>query len=74
MEKLQKFDSAYGVVTSHNSKGAYVELDNGEVAFCFSAGNVPINRRIICSVRRPATDERHCLVKLESVCDCYEAA
>lgn len=74
MEKLQKYDSAYGVVTSHSSKGAYVELENGELALCYTAGNVPNNSRIICSVRKPATDERCCIVNLESVCNCYEVA
>ena len=72
MEKLQKYDAAYGIVTSHSSKCAYVQLENGELAICYTAGNIPNNRRIICSVRRPATDERRCIVNLDSVCNCYD--
>lgn len=74
MEKLQRYDTAYAIVSSHSKNAAYVHLEDGTIALCYSAGNVPNSSRIICSVRRPATDERCCIVNLESVCDCYGVA
>ena len=67
-------DVTYGKVTSRDRRGAYVELDNGEGAFSFNAGNVPIDTKILCVVTRETRGNRRCIVKLESVCGLFDVA
>ena len=71
--RYERGDGAYGVVSGRCKKGAYIELDNGEGAFAFNAGNVRSNAKVICTVVRPARDGQRCLVSLESVCGSLEA-
>lgn len=72
----EKGDAACATVTSHCSKGAFLLLDDGERGFCYQAGNLPVNSKIICSIVRPADNGHSCLVRLDSVCSYngYEAA
>jgi hypothetical protein len=73
-QNYEKYDAAYGIVTSRCKSGAFIELDNGEAAFCYTAANVSADTKIICTILRPAYDGKRCLVSLDSVCSCYEVA
>lgn len=75
-EKYERDDACYGLVSSRCRKGAYVLLDNGEMAFCYEAGNLFPGTKIICSVKRSASESQNgrCLVKMDSVCDLYDVA
>ena len=68
----EKGDAAYGIVSSHDRRGAYIELDNGQMAYSFNAGNVRNNTRVICTVTKSAWDGHYCIAKLDSVCGIYE--
>lgn len=67
-----KGDCCYAVVDGHNSRGSYLELDNGQRAFAFNAGNLRNGVRILCTIEKSATAEKSALAKLESICDAYD--
>ena len=72
--KYERGEAAYGVVTSRCRRGAYIDLDNGEYAFCFDGACLREGTRIICSVKRPSTDHNRVIVRLDSVCSVFDAA
>lgn len=65
-------DSCYAIIVGHNSKGSYLELDNGQRAFAYNAGNLPNGAKIICTIAYSAKAERKALAKLESICGLYD--
>lgn len=73
-KKYERGDAAYGVVTSRCSKGAYIDLDNGEYAFCIDGSGFREGTRIICSIKKPSMDHNRVIVKLDNVCGVFEAA
>ncbi len=73
-ERYHRHDAAYGKISSHNGRGSYVKLDNGETGFSYNAGMLPLGTEGIFSVVREASGDRHCLVYLDSVCDYCEIA
>ena len=70
--EYSKGDAVYGTVTSRCKKGVFVTLPNGERGFCYGAGNVPVNARIICSIKKNSTDLY--LMQLDNVCSVLEVA
>lgn len=70
--KLERGDAVYGVVTSRCRKGAYIDLDNGEYAFCVDGACLREGTRIICSVKKPSTDHDRVIVRLDNVCSVFD--
>ncbi len=74
MRNYERGDSCYGIVGSLCRSGAFLELDNGELAFAGGAGNLRKDSKVICTVKRPASNGYRTLVQLDSVCGLYEVA
>jgi len=70
----ERLDSCYGIVNSVCCSGAFLILDNGQFAFCYNAGSVPVGTKIICSVMKLAREEegKHMLVSMDSRVDDLE--
>ena len=71
----ERGDCCYATVTKRNSKGTYLELDDGQSAFAFNAGNLRSGVRILCTIVKPAAmvkPGRRILVRLDSVCGLYD--
>ena len=62
------FDGCFGTVKSCCKKGAFLDLDNGELAFAYSFGNLVPGTKVLCTVRRMARGELRKLVTIDSVC------
>lgn len=71
-EQYVRGDCCYAIVTGHNSKGSYLELDNGQPAFAYTAGNVREGVKILCTIAKSATAEKNALARLESNCSLYD--
>lgn len=71
---LTRGDCCYATVTGHNSKGSYLELDNGERAFAYSAGNLRNGTKILCTIARAADADRNrrILARLDSICSLHD--
>ena len=67
-QAYEKGDACYGVVSSRLKNGAYLHLDNDEIAFSYKAGNLREGTKVICSIITSATNERRALVEIDSVC------
>lgn len=62
-----RFDGCYGKVTGRSRAGAFLVLDNGEVAFANKfAGLIP-GTTVLCTVLKPAEKDRNTLVSIDSV-------
>lgn len=72
INEYEKGDSCYAVIVGHNSKGSYLELDNGQKAFAYSAGNLKNGTRILCTIAKGAEGERKALARLDSTCALYD--
>ena len=72
VNEYEKGDCSYATVVGHNSKGSYLELDNGQRAFAYSAGNLRNGTKIICTIAREADADRNALAKLDSICTLYD--
>ncbi len=72
--RYERGDACYGTVGSRCRSGAFLELDNGELAFARGAGNLRKNTKVICTVKKPASNGYRTLVQLDSVCGLYEVA
>ena len=66
MNNYEKFDSCYGTVQCTTHKGAYLQLDNGETAFAYSFNHLNLGDTVLCSIRKPATDDRYATVYIDS--------
>ena len=73
VNEYEKGDCCYATVVGHNSKGSYLELDNGQGAFAYNAANLRNGTKIICTIARGADAERKALAKLDSICFLYDA-
>ncbi len=71
-ESYEKGDEIFGTITSRCNSGAFVDLNNGELAFCLGASNLRPATPIICSVISSAKKNERILVKLDSVCDVFK--
>ena len=72
--RYERNESAYGTVSSRCRKGAFISLENDEVGFCPEAGNIPTGTKVIVTVKKPAVEEKRCMLVLDSVCGFYETA
>lgn len=72
LNEYAKGDSCYATVDGHNSKGAYLKLNNGQRAFAYSAGNLKNGTKILCTIVKAADTERNALARLDSVCTLYD--
>ena len=61
-------DGCYGVIQNCCRKGAFLALDNGELAFAYNFGNLRPGTEVLCTVRRLASGDRRKLVTIDSVC------
>lgn len=73
MNEYNRGDCCYATVTGHNGRGSYLTLDNGQRAFAYSAGNIRVDAKVLCTVAREAVPGKNILVRLDSICDLYEA-
>lgn len=74
MERYSVHDGCFGIVVDSISAGVFIELDNGEIAFSYQYGNLPVGSKIICTVLKDETSTRHKLVTVDTVCIYGEAA
>ncbi|MCI8888253.1 MAG: hypothetical protein HFG70_09240 [Hungatella sp.] len=72
-DEYQKGDCCYAIVTSRDSRGSYLELDNGQEAFARGVGNLPNGTKILCTIIRSALDRKRAIAKLDSICNLYDA-
>ncbi len=63
----ERFDGCYGTVIDRCLKGAYLELDNGELAFAYKFGNLFPGTKVLCTVLKQAAEDRKMLVSIDSV-------
>lgn len=70
----ERLDSCYGIVNSVCRSGAFLTLDNGQSAFCYNAGSVPVGTKIVCTVMKLARKEegKRMLVSMDSRVDDLE--
>ena len=71
-DEYTKGDCCYAVITSRNSKGSYLELDNGQEAFAYGIGNLRTGTKILCTITRPALGGKRACARLDSICGLYE--
>lgn len=67
MMAYERDDSCYGTIIGRCKAGGFLVLDNGEEAFGYDLGNLPLGSQVICNIRRAGTEARRILVRLESV-------
>ena len=60
-------DGCYGIIENCCQKGAFLALDNGELAFAYKFSNLRPGTEVLCTVRRLANGERRMLVSIDSV-------
>lgn len=62
-------DECFAVVTGRCSKGAFLELDNGEPAFCYRHANLLPGTLVLCAILKKADPEhgRNILCGISSV-------
>lgn len=61
-------DGCYGIIENCCQKGAFLELDNGELAFAYKFSNLRPGTEVLCTVRRLSNGDRRMLVTIDSVC------
>ena len=61
-------DGCYGVIENCCRKGAFLALDNGELAFAYKFSNLRPGTEVLCTVRRLAYGDQRMLVTIDSVC------
>lgn len=61
-------DGCYGIIENCCRKGAFLALDNGELAFAYKFGNLRPGTEVLCTVRRLAYGDQRMLVTIDSVC------
>lgn len=64
----EPYDGCYGVVTDRCRTGAFLTLDNSQEAFAFKFANLVPGSKVLCTVLKPAIDEKRMLVSIDSVC------
>lgn len=67
MEPYEPYDGCYGEVTGRNSEGAYLLLDNGQRAFSFGFSSLTPGTKVLCSVKKPASEGKKITVIIESI-------
>ena len=68
------WDGCYGIIENCCRKGAYLVLDNGEPAFAYKFGNLRTGTKVLCTIRKQATEDRRMLVTIDAVCRYHTAA
>ena len=61
------WEECYGTVECCCRSGAFLRLDNGEAAFAYGAANLRKGVKTLCTVRRPAQDDRRVKITVDSV-------
>ena len=61
-------DGCYGTVENCCRKGAFLVLDNGELAFAYNFGNLRPGTEVLCTVRKLAFGDQRMRVTIDSVC------
>ena len=59
-------DGCYGKIKDRTNAGAYLILDNGELAFAYKFNLLP-GTKVLCTVLKPTTETRFKLVSIDSV-------
>ena len=67
-------DGCYGIIQNCCRKGAFLVLDNGELAFAYKFSNLRPGTEVLCTVRRLANRDQRMLVTIDSVCYHFTAA
>ena len=60
-------DGCYGIVECSSKKGAYLTLDNGELAFAYRFCNLRPGTKVLCTVRKMPEGDRRKLVTIDAV-------
>lgn len=70
----ERWDECVGKIDSVCKAGAFLTLDNGEKAFSYECGCLPVGTQIICTVLRKAREAQNkkMLVGFDSLVDEYE--
>ena len=63
----ERFDSAYGIVTGTCRTGAYLQLDNGEIAFAYKFASLRPGTKVLCSIQKLSDGNRYTRVSVDSV-------
>ncbi len=71
-DRYIKGDCCYAVITSRDSKGSYLELDNGQKAYAYGIGNLSCGTKILCTITRPALGRKRARARLDSICGLHE--
>lgn len=66
-QDYEVLDGCYGIVQNCCRTGAYLILDNGELAFAYKFGNLKPGTEVLCTVRKPACADKRKLVTIDSV-------
>lgn len=56
--RYERWDECKGKIDSICKAGAFITLDNGEKAFSYECGCLPVGTQIICTVLRKAKEEQ----------------
>lgn len=72
--RYERWDECKGKIDSICKAGAFITLDNGEKAFSYECGCLPVGTQIICTVLRKEKEEQNkkMLVGFDSLVDEYE--
>lgn len=72
--RYERWDECKGKIDSICKAGAFITLDNGEKAFSYECGCLPVGTQIVCTVLRKAKEEQNkkMLVGFDSLVDEYE--
>lgn len=65
--EYSKYDSCYGHITGRCQSGAYLTLDNGQLAFAYRMAGLRNGTKVFCSVMKKAAEGRRMLVNVEGV-------
>ena len=74
MELYEKYDGCYGVVTRSHTKGVSLMLDNGETAYALKFESLRPGTPVLCTVLKPAHEDRDTFVSIDSVVFHHNAA
>lgn len=69
INSYERFDGCYGEVIGRCGAGAFLTLDNGQKAFAYKFANLSPGTKVLCTVLKIPSAEKHMLVAIDSVCD-----
>ena len=67
MITYETYDNCYAVIIDKCSKGVYLRLDNGQMAFAYGFSGLYTGTEVLCTVKKQADEGRKTLVAIDSV-------